>query len=76
MIGRLLIEPLATRRYYPEIPGFALSSRIRSRQPLGELGLDGRGRDGLGGWWTVDEPGVHFVLDSEGPVPDAAGWRI
>jgi Uma2 family endonuclease len=35
----------------------------------------GRGRGGPGGWWIIDEPEVHFVLDSEITVPDIAGWR-
>lgn len=35
----------------------------------------GRGRGGPGGWWIIDEPEVHFVLDREVLVPDIAGWR-
>ena len=35
----------------------------------------GRGRGGPGGWWIIDEPEVHFVLDTEVLVPDLAGWR-
>jgi Uma2 family endonuclease len=35
----------------------------------------GRGRGGPGGWWIIDEPEVHFVLDTEIAVPDIAGWR-
>ena len=35
----------------------------------------GRGRGGPGGWWIIDEPEVHFVLDTEVLVPDIAGWR-
>jgi Uma2 family endonuclease len=36
----------------------------------------GRGREGgPGGWWIIDEPEVHFVLDAEVTVPDIAGWR-
>jgi Uma2 family endonuclease len=35
----------------------------------------GRGRGGPGGWWIIDEPEVHFVLDTEVMVPDIAGWR-
>jgi len=35
----------------------------------------GRGRGGPGGWWIIDEPEVHFVLDVEVTVPDLAGWR-
>ena len=35
----------------------------------------GRGRGGPGGWWILDEPEVHFSLDTEVTVPDLAGWR-
>ncbi|PIE19512.1 MAG: hypothetical protein CSA65_02375 [Proteobacteria bacterium] len=35
----------------------------------------GRGRGGPGGWWILDEPEIHFVLDEEVLVPDLAGWR-
>lgn len=35
----------------------------------------GRGRGGPGGWWIIDEPEVHFILDTEITVPDIAGWR-
>lgn len=35
----------------------------------------GRGRGGPGGWWIIDEPEIHFVLDIEVMVPDIAGWR-
>jgi Uma2 family endonuclease len=35
----------------------------------------GRGRGCPGGWWVVDEPEVHFLLDREVTVPDIAGWR-
>jgi len=34
-----------------------------------------RGRGGPGGWWIIDEPEVHFVVDTEVTVPDIAGWR-
>jgi len=34
-----------------------------------------KGRGGPGGWWIIDEPEVHFVLDQEVLVPDIAGWR-
>ena len=33
------------------------------------------GDDGPGGWWILDVPEVHFVLDTEVTVPDLAGWR-
>ncbi|MGH8497257.1 MAG: Uma2 family endonuclease [Methylococcales bacterium] len=35
----------------------------------------GRGRGGPGGWWIIDEPEVHLILDREVVVPDIAGWR-
>ncbi len=35
----------------------------------------GRGRGGPGGWWIIDEPEIHFLLDEEVMVPDIAGWR-
>ncbi len=35
----------------------------------------GRGSGGPGGWWIIDEPEVHFVLDRAVTVPDIAGWR-
>ena len=35
----------------------------------------GRGRGGPGGWWIIDEPEVHLLLDQEVLVPDLAGWR-
>ena len=39
-----------------------------------ELGTPfGKGRDGPGGWWIIDEPELH--LDDEIMVPDIAGWR-
>ena len=34
-----------------------------------------RGKDGPGGWWILQEPEVHFTLDTEVAVPDIAGWR-
>ncbi|MEA3643896.1 MAG: Uma2 family endonuclease [Lamprobacter sp.] len=34
-----------------------------------------RGRGGQGGWWIIDEPELHFLLDEEVEVPDIAGWR-
>lgn len=34
----------------------------------------GRGRGGPGGWWIIDEPEIHFVLDREVLVPDIVGW--
>jgi len=34
-----------------------------------------RGRGGLGGWWIIDEPELHFVRDIEVVVPGLVGWR-
>ncbi len=34
-----------------------------------------RGKGGPGGWWILQEPEVHFVLDKEVSVPDVAGWK-
>lgn len=34
-----------------------------------------RGRGGPGGWWILQEPEVHFLLDEEVSVPDIAGWQ-
>ena len=33
----------------------------------------GRGRDGPGGWWIIDEPELH--LGDDILVPDLGGWR-
>lgn len=33
----------------------------------------GRGKNGPGGWWILDEPELH--LDTDILVPDIAGWR-
>lgn len=46
-----------------------------SRLGAGIEGPYGRGRGGPGGWWIIDGPEVHFVLDQEVMVPDLAGWR-
>ena len=34
-----------------------------------------KGRGGPGGWWIIDEPEIHFILDTEVTVPDLAGWK-
>jgi Uma2 family endonuclease len=34
-----------------------------------------KGRGGPGGWWIIDEPELHFLVDVEVAVPDIAGWR-
>jgi Uma2 family endonuclease len=39
------------------------------------LGPFQRGRGGPGGWWIIDEPELHFMIDAEVDVPDLAGWR-
>lgn len=48
---------------------------VTSRLGADLEGPYGRGRGGPGGWWIIDEPEVHFVLDLEVTVPDLAGWR-
>ena len=67
-----------------EIINGQLRTQPRPAWPHGlagsRLGADiegpyGRGRGGPGGWWIIDEPEVHFVLDTEVTVPDIAGWR-
>ena len=55
----------------PAWPHALASSRLGSDIE----GPYGRGRGGPGGWWIIDEPEVHFVLDIEVAVPDIAGWR-
>jgi Uma2 family endonuclease len=55
----------------PAWPHALASSRLGSDIE----GPYGRGRGGPGGWWIVDEPEVHFILDEEVTVPDIAGWR-
>jgi Uma2 family endonuclease len=39
------------------------------------LGPFQRGRGGPGGWWIIDEPELHFMIDAEVDVPELAGWR-
>jgi len=34
-----------------------------------------KGRGGPGGWWIIDAPELHFLVDVEVDVPDIAGWR-
>lgn len=34
-----------------------------------------RGRGGPGGWWILDEPELHFSLNTLVLVPDIGGWR-
>ena len=50
---------------------------IRAATTLGaDIGYPfDRGLGGPGGWWILDEPEVHFVIDVELTVPDLAGWR-
>lgn len=48
---------------------------VSSRLGADIEGPYGRGRGGPGGWWIIDEPEVHFELDTEVIVPDSAGWR-
>jgi Uma2 family endonuclease len=55
----------------PAWPHALASSRLGSDIE----GPYGRGRGGPGGWWIIDEPEIHFLLDAEVEVPDIAGWR-
>jgi Uma2 family endonuclease len=55
----------------PAWPHALASSRLGSDIE----GPYGRGRGGPGGWWIIDEPEIHFLLDTEVEVPDIAGWR-
>lgn len=55
----------------PAWPHALASSRLGSDIE----GPYGRGRGGPGGWWIINEPEIHFVLDAEVTVPDIAGWR-
>jgi hypothetical protein len=32
------------------------------------------GGGGPGGWWSIDEPELHLIPDTEVLVPDLAGW--
>ena len=70
MIGEIIQGQLRTQ------PRPAWSHVLASSR----LGADlettyGRGRGGPGGWWIVDEPEIHLVLDTEVTVPDIAGWH-
>ena len=55
----------------PAAPHALASSRLGADLD----GPFGRGRGGPGGWWIIDEPEIHFVLDIEVMAPDIAGWR-
>ena len=62
--GQLYAHPRPSARH-----GFSTSN----------LGADlvnpfSRGRGGPGGWWIIDEPEVHLVLNQEVCVPDIGGW--
>ena len=63
--GRLHTQPRPTGRH-----AYAASA-------LGaELFLPfSKGRGGQGGWWIINAPELHFLIDEEVDVPDIAGWR-
>lgn len=63
--GRLHTQP---RPSWPH----ALAGSVLGAELIGPFQ---QGRGGPGGWWIIDEPEVHFVLDTEVSVPDLAGWR-
>ena len=63
--GQLYVQPRPAARH------IRLASRLGSKL---ETPFD-EGDGGPGGWWILDEPEVHFVLDAEVAVPDIAGWR-
>jgi hypothetical protein len=33
-----------------------------------------KGHGGPGGWWIINKPEIHFIIDTEVVVPDLAGW--
>jgi len=68
--GELLEGQLHTQPR-PSMPHGITSSSLGDEL----LGPFQKGRDGPGGWWIVDEPEIHFVLNIEVTVPDLAGWR-
>ena len=63
--GQLHVQPRPAARH------IRLASRLGSKL---ETPFD-EGDGGPGGWWILDEPEVHFILDTEVAVPDIAGWR-
>jgi hypothetical protein len=48
---------------------------LASSHLAGIEGPYGRGHGGPGGWWIIDEPEIHLLLDTEVEVPDIAGWH-
>jgi Uma2 family endonuclease len=70
LVGEIIAGQLRAQPR-PSGPHALASSRLGSDLE----GPYGRGRGGPGGWWIIDEPEVHFVVDVEVVVPDLAGWR-
>jgi Uma2 family endonuclease len=69
LIGEIIDGQLRTQPR-PSGPHALASSRLGADIE----GPYSRGRGGPGGWWIIDEPEIHFVLDIEVVVPDIAGW--
>lgn len=63
--GQLYTQP---RPAWPH----ALTASVLGTDLCGPFQL---GRGGPGGWWIIDEPELHFIVDAEVDVPDLAGWR-
>jgi Uma2 family endonuclease len=70
LIGEIFNGQLRTHPR-PGWPHILASSRLGADLE----GAYGRGRGGPGGWWILDEPEIHFELDTVVTVPDIAGWR-
>jgi Uma2 family endonuclease len=64
--GELVVSPRPAPRH------------ARAASVLGSMLLEpfDRGRGGPGGWWILDEPGLHLFGKAEPLVPDLAGWRV
>jgi len=65
LAGTLHVNPRPSARHIRV--GSKLGARLDSPFDSGD--------DGPGGWWILDEPEVHFIVDVELSVPDLAGWR-
>lgn len=63
--GELFTQPRPSGCH--AIAGSALGMRLGNPYRFGE--------GGPGGWWILDEPEIHFVLDTVVVVPDLGGWR-
>ena len=70
-VGEIIGGQLYVQQNRPAGPHIAAAGAINSILGL----LFHRGQKGLGGWWILVEPEIHFVRDTEVVVPDLAGWR-